>query len=460
MTHLISRTLQADLVVIGGGTAGLAAAVTAARRKLKVLLVEQHGFCGGLTVYSMVHVLDGVLAQTDFTKLAVGGVAVDVLNRLQAFGAMGPDDNPPETPVFHPEGFKLIADEMLAEAGVNCLYHTRLVDTETRCDRITAAILHSKAGFWRVEAPRFIDASGDGDLCAQAGAAFELGKALQPMTLHFQIAGLRSGLTWKGLETACHNVLAEAYRRGEGPRFGGPWILRIREGEISLNCTRLYGNALDPVDLTAAEVAGRRNAWWIFQTLRARMPEFTDAYFVHSGPSVGCRETRRIIGDYQLTESDVLSRPDFTDTIGLGAWPMDVHPSDGRVGFHPHKEIPQAPYRYPLRALLPRSLENVLAVGRCASTTAKAHGSSRVNGTSMMMGEAAGVLSALAQASGSTLRDIPVTRLQQELMANGAVLDPHALPERPRDWTVGRPVKGMPPPTFFGGVGSTTSVAS
>jgi hypothetical protein len=190
------------------------------------------------------------------------------------------------------------------------------------------------------------------------------------------------------------------------------------------------------------------------------MPEFTDAYFVHSGPSVGCRETRRIIGDYQLTESDVLSRPDFTDTIGLGAWPMDVHPSDGRVGFHPHKEIPQAPYRYPLRALLPRSLENVLAVGRCASTTAKAHGSSRVNGTSMMMGEAAGVLCALAQASGSTLRDIPVTRLQQELMANGAVLDPHALPERPRDWTVGRPVKGMPPPTFFGGVGSTTSVAS
>ena len=155
----ITRTLMADLVVVGGGTAGLSAALAASRQKLNVLLIEQYGFCGGLTVYSMVHVLDGLLAQSDFTKLAVGGVAVDLLNRIQAFGGMGPVDNPPETPVFDPEAFKVIADEMLQEAGVKCLYHTRVIEAEAHDGRVSAVILHSKAGFWRVEAPLFIDAS-------------------------------------------------------------------------------------------------------------------------------------------------------------------------------------------------------------------------------------------------------------------------------------------------------------
>lgn len=449
----VVRTLQADVVVVGGGTAGLAAAVTAGRRKLKVLLIEQHGFCGGLTVYSMVHVLDGVLSQSDFTKLAVGGVAVEVLNRILAVGGMGPADNPPETPVFDPEVFKLIADQMLAEAGVKCLYHTKLVETEAAAGRVRAVIVHSKAGFWRIEAPLFIDASGDADLCAQAGADFEIARSMQPMTLHFQLAGLKGRLSWKQLEKECHDVLAAAFAQGQGPRFGGPWVLRIRDCEVSLNCTRLYGNALDPEDLTKAEITGRANAWWVFQTFKKTMPEFADAHFVHSGPSVGCRETRRISGDYQLTEQDVTTDQGFRDVIGLGAWPMDVHPSDGRVGFHPHKEKPQQPYAYPLRALLPRKLENVVAVGRCASATPKAHGSSRVNGTSMMMGQAAGILCQLAQETHQTIRDVPVERLQEGLRLDGAVLDPRALPDRPKSWIMGEIRRDLKSPAFFGELG-------
>jgi hypothetical protein len=448
----ITRTLTADLVVVGGGTAGLSAALAASRQKLNVLLIEQYGFCGGLTVYSMVHVLDGLLAQSDFTKLAVGGVAVDLLNRIQAFGGMGPVDNPPETPVFDPETFKVIADEMLQEAGVKCLYHTRVIEAETHDGRVKAVILHSKAGFWRVEAPLFIDASGDADLCALAGAGYEVSRSMQPMTLHFQLANLQGKLAWKELERECHDVLAAAFASGEGPRFGGPWVLRLRDTVISMNCTRLYGNALNPEDLSAAEIAGRKNAWWIFRKLKSALPEFADARFVQSGPSIGCRETRRILGDYQLSEHDVTNRTPFSDTIGLGAWPMDVHPSDGRVGFHPHKENPPPPYPYPLRALLPKALENVMAVGRCASTTPKAHGSSRVNGTSMMMGEAAGVLCALARKTGDTLRNVPVSQLQEVLVAGGAVLDPTCLPDRPVAWKIGNLGHDVSPPVFFGGL--------
>lgn len=190
----------------------------------------------------------------------------------------------------------------------------------------------------------------------------------------------------------------------------------------------------------------------MFRTLKERLPEFADAHFVQSGPSVGCRETRRIVGDYQLVEQDVSVGSSFSDTIGLGAWPMDVHPSDGRVGFHPHKETVQRPYRYPLRALLPKALENVLAVGRCASTTPRAHGSSRVNGTSMMMGEAAGALSALALTMGRPLREVPVGRLQETLAADGAVLEPDALPARPANWTIGAPTHEHGAPVFFGGL--------
>ncbi len=447
----ISRTLHADLVVAGGGTAGLAAALAAGRRGMKVLLVEQHGFCGGLTVYSMVHVLDGVLAQNDFSKLAVGGVAVDVLNRIQELGGMGPADNPPETPVFDPEVFKRTADLLLNEARVQRLYHTRVVDTHARDGVVQAVVVHSKAGFWRIEAPLFIDASGDADLCAQAGADFEIGRSLQPMTLHFQVAGLKGALGWKKLEKECHDVLARAFAAGRGHRFGGPWMLKIREGEVSMNCTRLYGNALDPEDLTKAEISGRESAWWVFEELKRELPEFAQAYFVQSGPSVGCRETRRISGEYQLTEADVANAPAFADTVGLGAWPMDIHPSDGKVGFHPHKEKPQAPYPYPLRALMPKKLANVLAVGRCASTTPKAHGSSRVNGTSMMMGEAAGTLCSLAHTFRTAIRDVPIRSLQDTLVAGGAVLDRNALPTRPSSWRLGVIPADVAEPAFFAG---------
>ena len=447
-----SRILQADVVVVGGGTAGLAAAVTAARKKLSVLLIEQHGFCGGLTVYSLVHVLDGVLAQNDFSRLAVGGIAVEILNRIEAAGGLGPVDNPPETPVFDPEIFKLQADTMLQEAGVQVLYHTRAVAAEAADGRVRAVIVHSKAGFWRVEAACFIDASGDADLCALAGADYNVSSSTQPMTLHFEVAGLKGRLSWKELEKECHDVLAAAFAKGEGPRFGGPWVLRIRDCEISMNCTRLYGNALDPEDLTRAEIAGRRNAHWVFARLKQALPEFAGAHFVGTAPAVGCRETRRIVGDYQLTEEDIVGRTAFPDTIGLGAWPVDVHPGDGRIGYHPHKENPSPPYRYPLRALLPRKLENVLAVGRCASTTTRAHGSSRVNGTSMMMGEAAAVLCHLSIATGCAPREVPVLQLQDALVAGGAVLDPSALPDRPAHWRLGRIVGDDAPPVFFGGL--------
>lgn len=424
-----------NVVVVGGGSAGIIAAVSAARHGLKTALVEQYGFCGGMSVTSSIHALDGIMANHRDKELAVGGVAIELIDRLAKVGGLGCSDNPPECISVDPEALKWVADQILIEAGVQIFYHTRLVDVEMAGDRVTAAVLHNKAGFSRFKAELFIDASGDGDLCASAGAEYDISKNLQPMTLHFRVfAPHASHKTWKELEEDCAVALNRAYVEGRAPRFGGPWIIRVRETEVSLNCTRQYGNGLAVKDLTAAETGGRNDAWTIWRILRDEVPEFRDSYILTSGPAVMVRETRRIIGEYVLTAEDIFEGKRFPDPIGLGAWPVDIHPANGDIGYHPHKEHTPAPYQIPFRCLLPMKLQNVLATGRCISTNGQAHGSTRVQGTAMMTGQAAGLACAIAMKTKTELKHIRYDALRSELERTHALLEPNNLKPCPPAW--------------------------
>lgn len=429
-----------DLVVVGGGSAGLAAAISAGRKGLRTALIEQNGFCGGMSVASSIHVLDGVMANHDDKQLAVAGVAKELVDRLESIGGMGCSDNPPECLSVDPEALKWIADQMLAESGVQIFYHTRLVDVEMDGARVAAAIVHTKGGFLRMAADFFIDASGDGDLCALAGADFDLSKSLQPMTLHFRVF-LPNGVnkSWKELEIGCAEVLNQANKDGRIRKFGGPWIIRVRETEISMNCTRQYGSGLVLKDLTQAEIGGRDDAWKIWNVLRKEMPEFKGSYILNSGPAVMVRESRRIIGEYILTAEDILSGKRFPDSIGLGAWPMDIHPANGDIGYHPHKENTPPPYQIPFRCLLPTKLENVLATGRCISSNRLAHGSTRVQGTAMMTGQAAGLACVVAKNTGKRLKEIRYELLRVKLEQTQAILEPDKLLPRPVSWQKVRP---------------------
>jgi hypothetical protein len=424
-----------DTVIVGGGSAGIVAAISAARQGIKTALIEQYAFCGGMSVASSIHALDGIMANHNDKELAVAGVAVELVDRLAKVGGLGCPDNPPECISVDPEALKWIADKMLVESGVSIFYYSRLIDVETKGQRVTAVILHNKSGFMRFKGDHFIDASGDGDLCALAGADFEISKNLQPMTLHFRVL-LPNGnsLTWKELENKCAKVLTKAYEEGRISKFGGPWIIRVRKTEISLNCTRQYGNGLSTKDLTRAEIGGRDDAWKIWNVLRDTLPEFKDSYILNSGPAVMVRESRRIIGEYILTAEDVLSGKRFPDPIGLGAWPMDIHPANGDIGYHPHKKHTPPPYQIPFRCLLPTKLENVLATGRCISATSQAHGSTRVQGTAMMTGQAAGLACAIAKKTGIELKGIPYELLRSELELTKAILEPNKLRPRPQTW--------------------------
>lgn len=418
----IAERRDCDVLVCGGGTAGLGAAVAAARNGANTILLERHGYCGGICVSSLVHTFDGARNNRNFSQFVVGGIPREVVDRLAQKNGLALEDNPPETLNFDPEVLKLVSDELLLNAGVTVLYHLQAAEVVREGDRIQSVIAAGKEGFWEIRPKVVVDTTGDGDVCYFAGAAFEKHEFLQTMSQHFRIGGLSGSSNWEQIEQSCRRALDAAFVQGRAPKYGGPWIIRIRPGEVTVNCTRLYGDGSKTEDLSRAERLGREDLIKMLEIFREAIPDFRSSYVITSGPAIGVRETRRIVGDYQITAADVLHGGNVSDPVALGSWPIDIHPADGRVGVHPHKENPPAPYPIPLRSLLVRDLSNVLVAGRCLSATHEAHGSTRVGGTAMATGQAGGTLAALAAKSGRSLRSVPYSDLAEMLQSQGAIL--------------------------------------
>ncbi len=418
----IAERRKCDVLVCGGGTAGLGAAVAAARGGARTILLERHGHCGGICVSSLVHTFDGARSCRDNSQFVVGGIPREVIARLDRLHGLALDDNPPETLNFDPEAMKRVSDHMLREAGVTVYYHLFAAEVLREGDRVAAVIAAGKEGLWEIRPAVVIDTTGDGDVSYFAGAQFEKHSLLQTMSQHFRMGGLTGDRGWEVLEQECRRAMDKAYAEGRAPKYGGPWLIRIRPGEITANCTRLYGDGTKTEDLSRAEMQGRDDMVSILEIFRHDIPDFRSAYVLVSGSEIGVRETRRIVGDYQMTAADVLEGRSHADPIALGSWPIDIHPADGRVGVHPHKEDPPAPYPIPLRALLVKDIANLMVAGRCLSATHEAHGSTRVSGTAMATGEACGTLAALAAKRGVGLREVPYVDLQQQLLTQGVIL--------------------------------------
>lgn len=418
----IAERRECDVLVCGGGAAGLGAALAAARLGAKTILLERHGFCGGICVSSFVHTFDGARNCRDHDQFVVGGVPREVIRRLEKIGGLSLEDNPPETLNFDPEAMKQVSDELLREAGVTVFYHLFAVEAIRDAERVHSVIAAGKEGLWEIQAKVAIDATGDGDVSYFAGADYEKDGQMQTMSQHFRIGGLIGNRSWNALEHDCRRAMDQAYLEGRAPKYGGPWLIRIRPGEVTANCTRLYGDGTKTEDLTRAEIMGREDMRSILEIFRRSVPDFRQSYILVSGVEIGVRETRRILGDYQITADDILENFTAPDPVALGSWPIDIHPSDGRVGVHPHKDDPPPPYPIPLRCLLARNLSNLLVAGRCLSATHGAHGSTRVSGTAMATGEAAGTLSAMAAQRDREPRDILYDELRAQLIRQGVVL--------------------------------------
>jgi hypothetical protein len=317
---------------------------------------------------------------------------------------------------------KVAYDTLLRDAGVDVLFHALVIDVSMQdgcVNGLTLALLDGQA---TVHADVFIDCTGDAGIVFLAGAEWKMDSELQALTYHFRLGNVQPGRNWEELEHACQ----KAVERHASPSlvYGGPWIIRLNEREVSLNSTRVFGNPVDPVERTRAEQHARANMLLLLDILLREVPELRDSYLVAGATDLHVRESRKLVGEYTLTAEDIQTCRIFPDAVAYGAWPIDIHPTNGFVGVHPHKENPPHPYGIPYRCLVPEKADGLLVAGKPISTTHVAHGSTRVPGTSMATGQAAGVAAALAAGTGKRVRDIDIGLLRRELARQGAILPP------------------------------------
>ncbi len=332
--------------------------------------------------------------------------------------------------------FKLVALDLLDEAGVQYLLHS-LATGVMEEGTMRRVVFETKSGPVVLGAPMVVDCTGDGDVAVRAGAVFEIGRRedglVQPMTLMFRMVEFEYAAfegyvrehpdQWRGVH-GLWDLIARAARAGELdlPRedllmFGTP-----HEREVAVNSTRItqvFGT--DVRDLTYAEWQGRRQIRQIAAFLRRYVPGFENSYIAQSGVGVGVRETRRIVGEYQLTADDHLGARRFDDGVARGAYPLDIHNPAGK-GTLLRRLAPGQAYDIPLRALIPKSVERLLVAGRCIRGTHEAQSSYRAMPIALATGQAAGVCAALAAIHACRPRDLPAAAVQVELTRQGADL--------------------------------------
>lgn len=444
---------RAEVLVVGGGPAGFGAAMGAAAAGAEVVLVERYGFLGGNATAALVMPLmsfhneikqavageDNRLLPTDHGEgePVVAGVLWMLLDRLvRAGGAISPDPSTGYTVPFDPELFKLVTYDMVTGCGVRLLLHSFASDLMPLPEGGSRCVFETKSGPVVLDADVVVDCTGDGDLAAAAGAPYEIGRPedglTQPMTLMFRVGNFDRAAfleythqhpdQWKGVH-GLWDLIRQARDAGELdlPREDILFFATPHPDEVSVNSTRFGGLGINVWDLTRAELVMHRQLAQIARFLHDRVPGFGQSYVIQSGVQVGVRETRRVLGDYQLTGDDVLSARSFDDAIARGAYPVDIHNPNGPGTIL--RRMPQGrSYEIPLRALLPRDVDGLLVAGRCISGDHVAHSSYRIMPISMATGQAAGVCAALAAHTGKPPREIPAQQVQRVLRAQGASL--------------------------------------
>lgn len=445
---------ETDVLVVGGGPAGLGAALGAAAAGVDVILVERHGFLGGNATAALVMPLmsfhtqhprpekegAATLLPTDQGRgdPLIAGVLRTLLERLvKAGGAITPSLKTGYTVPFDPEVFKLIALELLDEAGVHFLFHAFASDAIVDQSAIKGVVFETKSGPVVIQARAVVDCTGDGDVAAQAGAPHEIGREddrlVQPMTLMFRVTDFERAAfegyvkehpdQWRGVH-GLWDLIQQATAAGELelPREDALFFATPHEREVSVNSTRITRVlGIDVWDLSYAEWQTRRQMRQIAAFLRRHVPGFEQAYVVQSGMHVGVRETRRILGDYQLTEDDVLNARKFPDAVARSAYPIDIHNPEGSGTVL--KRLPAGEwYDIPLRCLRPQQVEGLLVAGRCISGTHEALSSYRVMPVAMALGQAAGVCAALAAKANQAPRAVAADQVRAELIRQGASL--------------------------------------
>jgi len=448
-------SMQTDICIVGGGPAGVTAAISAARLGAKVILVEQCGFSGGMATAGLVGPFM-TCYDAKGERMIIRGIFEEIVNQMVERGfAIHPKDvhggtaftswikigHEHVTP-FESEGLKLVLDDMLEEAGVTILYHTAFLETIVENGRVRGVRVASKSGVEEIEAQIVIDATGDGDVAVRAGVPYEMGNEelglIQPATMFFQLSGVDSDAVERDIQANLHNFYRKDgvnyrslhWRVAEAKAAGDFTFDRVSIGmfrmpkkdEWSINTSRIMGvDATDNKSLTNAEIVGRRQADELLRFFRKYVPGCENARIKATASHIGIRESRHIKGDYRLSADDLLACKVPEDSVFIAANSVDVH---GRFGPKSNEYVPIEGdyYGVPYRSLIAYGIEGLLLAGRCLSADSTAAGAVRVMPPCMAMGQAAGTAAALCVKENISVRALDTKLLRKTLTENGVVL--------------------------------------
>ena len=462
----------ADVVVVGGGVAGAAAAIAAGRQGKSVILIEKSGCLGGLATNGHVSPFD---ATHSCSGKPFGGIAQEILDEMAdaqlKYGVAKNNTMKREGPHL----LKWVLLKMAVDAGVRVLFHADLIDVLMDGDKIQYLIIHTKSGIEGVEGKAYVDATGDGDVFAGAGEQYIIGSeadsgkileqtglnhihfddksvqryydkttvdrhSVQPVSVMFTLGNIapdcnpykynNKNLTFEDLGIDKEEFKKLPYYGTVGfedngdlvPLPQGRFLISStgRPGEVLVNMSRVIGvDGTDAVELTEASIIAQYQVMYIIDFLKRYIPEFRDAHLVESSNIIGVRETRRLIGQYVLSGLDAINCTQFDDNIGCGSYIIDIHDPFGKcraLG----GQIKGDYYGIPYRSLVPKTVKNLLVCGRCISVDHIAHSTTRIQGTCVITGQAAGTAAALSLEFGTSVQDLDVKALQSELKAAGS----------------------------------------
>ncbi|MBI9049836.1 MAG: FAD-dependent oxidoreductase [Anaerolineaceae bacterium] len=424
-----SKTFQdlpkASIVVVGSGSAGATAAITAASLGADVTLIERYGFMGGIST-QVLDTIYGFYTPGQSPRKVVGGIPDQIIQELfdhQAAIYRPNTYGAGQGITYDPEILKIAWEQLARKVGVKILYHSLVIDVIKNGDHISGVMLVNKSGLYRLMADAIIDASGDADVAALAGVPFESAQdqPVQSLTTTFKLINVDVPRAKQVKKAQLHELMASA-QGYDLPRKEGSAHISPLHGVMVTNMTRVTN--IDPNNveqLSTAETEGRRQALEYTRFLIDKVPGYEKAALGGLSTQIGVRESRRIFGAYRLTRQDVLAARKFEDAIAMCGAPIEEHHAgkDTRWEYLPEGQTVDIPYR----CLLPQNVDGLLVAGRCLSADHDAHAAVRSMGQCMAMGQAAAVAAVICLQNKQSLHTLSISKLQTSLLELGAILD-------------------------------------